>query len=35
MDNRTMARLLSESADLLQIDRAGGLRIRSCRRARP
>ena len=33
MDNRTMARLLAETADLLEIDGADGFRIRSYRRA--
>jgi len=33
MDNQTMARLLSETADLLEIDGGDGYRIRSYRRA--
>jgi DNA polymerase (family 10) len=33
MDNRTMARLLEETADLLEIDGGDGFRIRSYRRA--
>ena len=33
MDNKTMARLLEETADLLEIDGADGFRIRSYRRA--
>lgn len=33
MDNKTMARLLSETADLLEIDGADSFRIRSYRRA--
>ena len=33
MDNRTMARLLTETADLLEIDGADSFRIRSYRRA--
>jgi len=33
MDNRTMARLLAETADLLEIDGADSFRIRSYRRA--
>src|ERR1700678_4094584 len=33
MDNPTMARLLSETADLLEIDGGDGFRIRSYRRA--
>ena len=33
MDNKTMARLLAETADLLEIDGADGFRIRSYRRA--
>ena len=33
MDNRTMARLLSETADLMEIDGSYSFRIRSYRRA--
>ena len=33
MDNRTMARLLAETADLMEIDGADSFRIRSYRRA--
>jgi len=33
MDNPTMARLLSETADLLEIDGGDSFRIRSYRRA--
>ena len=33
MDNKTMARLLAETADLLEIDGADSFRIRSYRRA--
>ncbi|MGH9605036.1 MAG: DNA polymerase/3'-5' exonuclease PolX [Terracidiphilus sp.] len=33
MDNRTMARLLGETADLLEIDGSDGFRVRSYRRA--
>ena len=33
MDNPTMARLLAETADLLEIDGGDGFRIRSYRRA--
>ena len=33
MDNKTMARLLEETADLMEIDGADGFRIRSYRRA--
>jgi len=33
MDNKTMARLLEETADLMEIDGADSFRIRSYRRA--
>ncbi|MGA3035329.1 MAG: helix-hairpin-helix domain-containing protein, partial [Terracidiphilus sp.] len=33
MDNKTMARLLAETADLMEIDGADSFRVRSYRRA--